>query len=129
MNLENLTQKELVDIQAKVSKELKSERFIKEQFINVLKLNQQHYIQEQKLKENIDIVFEDIEEELKKHNYIFCPHFPNKDLSVHIYNGTGKDSAGLHLEDFKIVHITENFDKDLLKIIEKFLTRGVNNER
>lgn len=129
MNLENLTQKELVDLQDKISKELKGKRFVKEQFINVLNLNQQHYILEQKLKKNIDIAFEDIEEELKKYSYLFCPHFSNKKLSIHIYNGTEKDSASLHLEDFKITYITDNFDKDLLIIIEDFLVRGSNNER
>jgi len=129
MNLENLTQQELVDLQDKISKELKGKRFVKESFRNILKLNNQHHTLEKKLKENIEIVFEEIQEELRKYNYNVCPHFPSEKLCIHIYNGTKEDSPTLHLEAFKIVHITDNFDKDLLKIIENFLSKGENNER
>lgn len=126
MNLENLTQKELVGLQKKISKELKGERFVNENFINILNIKKKHHTLEKKLKENIEVVFEEIEEHLKNYKYNMCPHLSYENLSIHIYNGTEKDSAYLHLDDFKIVHITDNFDKDLLKIIEYFLSKGEN---
>lgn len=99
---------------------------LKEKFRNILKLNKQHHTLEEKLKENVGVVFDEIQEELKKYNYHFCPHFPYEKLTIHIYKGTIGDSPHLYLEDFEIVYVSDNFEKDLLKIIKDFCAKGKN---
>lgn len=126
MDLGNLTQLELFNLQKQINKELKNERFRKVIFQNILKLKKQHFTLEKKLTENIEVAFAEIQEHLEFFNYYICTHFHYEKLRIDIYNGTKDDSAKLIIEDFKIAHITDNFDKDLLKIITSFLFKGAN---